>query len=186
MGRLMKRNRFDRPPRKLFKQGVTPQVALTCEHHGAGYGRPKRHSAWGVCLQVKAAGIKHWRQCTGTVKKQEPLYDPKTGISKRGNRVEKAKGQPIVIWRNDMDEQHPGNRRLVLMPLRHLKRPQLAIAVLVEGGGYGSKSARAGLPAALVLKAKDLGSLQVVTSQPPKINPGSQRQPTTGGVQPMR
>jgi len=37
-----------------------------------------------------------------------------------------------------------------------LEKPQLAIAVIVEGGGYGSRSA-APIAAALVLKARDLG-----------------------------
>ena len=37
-----------------------------------------------------------------------------------------------------------------------LERPQLAMAVVVEGGGYGSRSA-APIAAALVLKARDLG-----------------------------
>ena len=37
-----------------------------------------------------------------------------------------------------------------------IEKPQIAIAVIVEGGGYGSKSA-APIAAALVLKARDLG-----------------------------
>jgi cell division protein FtsI/penicillin-binding protein 2 len=37
-----------------------------------------------------------------------------------------------------------------------LEKPQLAMAVIVEGGGYGSRSA-APIAAALVLKARDLG-----------------------------
>jgi hypothetical protein len=37
--------------------------------------------------------------------------------------------------------------------------------VIVEGGGYGSKSA-APIAAALVLKARDLGYFKVVNNQP--------------------
>ena len=36
-----------------------------------------------------------------------------------------------------------------------LEKPQLAMAVIVEGGGYGPRSAP--IAAALVLKARDLG-----------------------------
>ncbi len=46
-----------------------------------------------------------------------------------------------------------------------LESPQLAIAVIVEGGGYGSRSA-APIAAALVLKARDLGYFNVARVAP--------------------
>ena len=45
-----------------------------------------------------------------------------------------------------------------------LERPQLAMAVIVEGGGYGSRSA-APIAAALVLKARDLGYFNAPANQ---------------------
>jgi cell division protein FtsI/penicillin-binding protein 2 len=54
-----------------------------------------------------------------------------------------------------MDEENPRIDGWFLC-LAPIERPQLAIAVIVEGGGYGSRSA-APIAAALVLKARDLG-----------------------------
>ena len=54
-----------------------------------------------------------------------------------------------------MDEENPRIDGWFLC-IAPLDNPQLAMAVVVEGGGYGSRSA-APIAAALVLKAKDLG-----------------------------
>ncbi|MEP6743672.1 MAG: hypothetical protein ABJB61_14335, partial [bacterium] len=63
-----------------------------------------------------------------------------------------------------MDEEHPRVDAWFLC-IAPLERPQLAMAVIVEGGGYGSKSA-APIAAALVLKARDLGYFGARGSQP--------------------
>ena len=55
-----------------------------------------------------------------------------------------------------------------------LERPQLAMAVIVEGGGYGSKSA-APIAAALVLKARDLGYFKVANAGSQPTQSGGQR-----------
>ena len=83
------------------------------------------------------------------------------------HRVEKDnKGNIIREYEETiMDEEHPRIDAWFLC-IAPLERPQLAIAVIVEGGGYGSKSA-APIAAALVMKAKDLGYFKVVSSQPP-------------------
>jgi cell division protein FtsI/penicillin-binding protein 2 len=60
-----------------------------------------------------------------------------------------------------MDEDNPRIDGWFLC-IAPLERPQLAMAVIVEGGGYGSRSA-APIAASLVLKARDLGYLR--TSQ---------------------
>jgi hypothetical protein len=57
-----------------------------------------------------------------------------------------------------------------------LDRPQLAIAVIIEGGGYGAKAA-APVAAALVLKARDLGLLSVPGAAPPQQQQPQQGQP---------
>jgi hypothetical protein len=58
---------------------------------------------------------------------------------------------------------------LCIAPLEY---PQLAIAVIVEGGGYGARAA-APIAAALVLKARDLGLLG--QAAPPAAQPGQQQ-----------
>ncbi|MDQ2936618.1 MAG: penicillin-binding transpeptidase domain-containing protein, partial [Acidobacteriota bacterium] len=114
---------------------------------------------------VKAAGINTGGK-TGTAQKIEPVYDPKTGQAKTRHRVEKDnKGNIIREYEETiMDEEHPriDGWFLCIAPLEH---PQLAMAVIVEGGGYGSKSA-APIAAALILKAKDLGYFKVANAQP--------------------
>ena len=60
-----------------------------------------------------------------------------------------------------------------------LENPQIAMAVIIEGGGYGSRSA-APVAAALVLKAKELGLLggppAANRNQPaPSQSPNNQR-----------
>jgi cell division protein FtsI/penicillin-binding protein 2 len=170
-GKLMKpRIEFDRPP-EMFKQVMTPQVAATLRGiMGLVTGGPSG-TARGVFAPVKAAGINTGGK-TGTAQKVEPVYDPKTGEVKTRHRVEKDnKGNIIREYEEAiMDEEHPRIDGWFLC-IAPLERPQLAMAVIVEGGGYGSKSA-APIAAALVLKARDLGYFRVVT-QPAQT--GSQR-----------
>jgi len=174
-GKLMKpKIEFDRPP-EMFKQVMKPQQAATMRGiMGLVTGGPSG-TARGVFAPVKAAGINTGGK-TGTAQKTEPLYDPKTGAPKTRHRVEKDnKGNIIREYEETiMDEEHP--RIAWFLCIAPLDRPQLAIAVIVEGGGYGSKSA-APIAAALVMKAKDLGYFKVVSSQPPMKGQQGQRQP---------
>src|SRR6267378_362783 len=180
-GKLMKpKMEFDRPP-EIFKQVITPQVAATMRSiMGLVTGGP-RGTARGVFAPVKAAGINTGGK-TGTAQKTEPLYDPKTGIPKTRHRVEKDnKGNIIREYEETiMDEEHPRIDGWFLC-IAPLERPQLAMAVIVEGGGYGSKSA-APIAAALVLKAKDLGYLKGVATQTgpagsPRAQPATRPRP---------
>jgi ribosomal protein S9 len=179
-GKLMKpRIEFDRPP-EMFKQVMKPQQGATMRGiMGLVTGGPSG-TARGVFSPVKAAGINTGGK-TGTAQKTEPLYDPKTGAPKTRHRVEKDnKGNIIREYEETiMDEEHPRIDAWFLC-IAPLERPQLAIAVIVEGGGYGSKSA-APIAAALVLKAKDLGYFQAAGSQTPKGQQG-QRQPRRGAA----
>jgi cell division protein FtsI/penicillin-binding protein 2 len=164
-GKLMKpKIEFDRPP-EMFKQVVTPQVAATLRGiMGLVTGGPSG-TARGVFAPVKAAGINTGGK-TGTAQKVVPVYDPKTGEPKTRHRVEKDnKGNIIREYEETiMDEEHPRIDGWFLC-IAPLERPQLAMAVIVEGGGYGSKSA-APIAAALVLKAKELGYFSAGQSPP--------------------
>ena len=180
-GKLMKpKIEFDRPP-EMFKQVMTPQVAATMRGiMGLVTGGP-RGTARGVFAPVKAAGVNTGGK-TGTAQKTEPVYDPKTGAPKTRHRVEKDnKGNIIREYEETiMDDEHPRIDAWFLC-IAPLERPQLAIAVIVEGGGYGSKSA-APIAAALVMKAKDLGYFKSVGNQPPKVQQGNQRQARPGAT----
>ncbi|HSK62211.1 MAG TPA: penicillin-binding transpeptidase domain-containing protein, partial [Pyrinomonadaceae bacterium] len=113
-------------------------------------------TARGVFAPVKAAGINTGGK-TGTAQKVVPVYDPKTGEPKMRHRIERDNRGNIIREYDEviMDHENPRIDGWFLC-IAPLERPQLAIAVIVEGGGYGSRSA-APIAAALVLKARDLG-----------------------------
>jgi cell division protein FtsI/penicillin-binding protein 2 len=180
-GKLMKpKMEFDRAP-EVFNQVMPAQTAATLRGiMGLVTGGPSG-TARGVFAPVKAAGINTGGK-TGTAQKVEPVYDPKTGQVKTRHRVEKDnKGNIIREYEETiMDEEHPRIDGWFLC-IAPLERPQLAMAVIVEGGGYGSKSA-APIAAALVLKAKDLGYFKGASPQPTpaagqKGQPQPRRQP---------
>lgn len=177
-GKLMKpRIEYDRAP-EVYNQVVTPQAAATMRGIMGLVTGGASGTARGVFAPVKAAGINTGGK-TGTAQKVVPVYDPKTGERKTRHRVEKdSRGNIIREYEETiMDEQNPRIDGWFLC-IAPLERPQLAMAVIVEGGGYGSKSA-APIAAALVLKAKELGYFkgmtgQVVNQPTPR---GNQRQP---------
>lgn len=163
-GKLMKAKiELNRPP-EVFKQVVTPQAAQRMREIMGRVTGGSSGTARGVFAPVKAAGIITGGK-TGTAQKVVPVYDAKTGAPKTRHRVEKDnKGNIIREYEETiMDEQNPRIDGWFLC-IAPLDRPQLAIAVIVEGGGYGSRSA-APIAAALVLKAKDLGYFNVPATQ---------------------
>jgi penicillin-binding protein A len=169
-GKLMKpKIEFDRPP-EVFKQVLSASNAHRIrEIMGLVTGGPSG-TARGVFGPVKAAGINTGGK-TGTAQKIIPLYDAKTGTPKTRHRVEKDnKGNVIREYDETiMDEEHPRIDAWFLC-IAPLERPQLAMAVLVEGGGYGSKAA-APIAAALVMKAKELGYFNTANAAKPPAGP---------------
>src|SRR5258705_2274166 len=154
-GKLMKTKiEFNRAP-EVFKQVMNAQTAATLRSiMGLVTGGPSG-TARGVFAPVKAAGINTGGK-TGTAQKVVPVYDPKTGEPKTRHRVERDNRGKIVREYDEviMDNDHPRIDAWFLC-IAPLDRPQVAIAVIVEGGGYGSKSA-APIAAALVLMRRDL------------------------------
>jgi cell division protein FtsI/penicillin-binding protein 2 len=164
-GKLMKpRIEFDRPP-EVFKQVVSPQAAQRMRQIMGLVTGGSSGTARGVFGPVKAAGIITGGK-TGTAQKVVPVYDPKTGQEKKRRRIEKDNRGNIIREYEEtvMDEENPRIDGWFLC-IAPLDRPQLAMAVIVEGGGYGSRSA-APIAAALVLKAKDLGYFKTASAQP--------------------
>jgi cell division protein FtsI/penicillin-binding protein 2 len=173
-GKLMKpKIEFNRPP-EVFKQVLPVQTAQRLRDIMGRVTGGSRGTARGVFAPVKAAGINTGGK-TGTAQKVVPVYDPKTGEPKTRHRLEKDnKGNIIREYEETvMDVDHPRIDAWFLC-IAPLERPQLAIAVIVEGGGYGSKSA-APIASALVLKARDLGYFISANNQ--KVQQGNQRQP---------
>jgi cell division protein FtsI/penicillin-binding protein 2 len=156
-GKLMKpRIEMDRP-NEVFNQVTSPQIAARLrEIMGLVTGGPEG-TARGVFAPVKAAGITSGGK-TGTAQKDVPVYDQKTGEPLRKKKYEKdPKGNIIREYEVLVmaDKPRIDGWFLCIAPLEN---PQVAMAVIVEGGGYGSRSA-APIAAQMVLKAKALGLL---------------------------
>jgi cell division protein FtsI/penicillin-binding protein 2 len=164
-GKLMKpKIEYDRMP-EVWAQATTPQHAAEMRRIMGLVTAGSSGTATSVLAPVHAQGIITGGK-TGTAEKQIPLYDPKTGEEKRVKKIERdRRGNPIrEYWEVVLDpEFRIDSWFLCIAPL---DRPQLAIAVIIEGGGYGAKAA-APVAAALVLKARDLGLLAVPGAAPP-------------------
>jgi len=159
-GKLMKpKIEFSQAP-QVFNQVLSPALSAELRRIMGLVTGGASGTARGVFAPVKAAGINTGGK-TGTAQKVVPVYDPKTGQPKTRHRIERDNRGNIIREYDEviMDEEHPRIDGWFLC-IAPLEKPQLAIAVIVEGGGYGSRSA-APLAAALVMKARDLGYLRV-------------------------
>ena len=155
-GKLMKpRIEMNVAPQPFNQVLTAPQALRLRTIMGLVTGGPSG-TARGVFGPVKAAGITSGGK-TGTAQKVVPVYDPKTGEPKTRHRIERDNRGNIIREYEEviMDNENPRIDGWFLC-IAPLERPQIAMAVVVEGGGYGSRSA-APIAAALVLKARDLG-----------------------------
>ncbi|MCA1633935.1 MAG: hypothetical protein LC802_09495 [Acidobacteria bacterium] len=177
-GKLMKpKIEYDLVP-QAWAQATTPQYAAEMRRiMGLVAGGPSG-TATSVFAPVHAQGIITGGK-TGTAEKEVPVYDSKTGEPKMQKKVERdRRGNPIREYFVPVmsPEFRIDSWYLSIAPLDN---PQLAIAVIVEGGGYGARAA-APIAAALVLKARDLGLLGLPVAAPPQ-QPG-QQQPQPPGA----
>ncbi|HLM54685.1 MAG TPA: penicillin-binding transpeptidase domain-containing protein, partial [Pyrinomonadaceae bacterium] len=186
-GKLMKpKIEYDRPP-EMWAQATSPQHAAEMRRIMGLVSAGSSGTATSVMAPVHAQGIITGGK-TGTAEKQIPLYHPKTGEMLTEKKVERdRRGNPIREY--TVPKLDPEFRIdswfLCIAPL---DRPQLAIAVIVEGGGYGAKAA-APIAAALVLKARDLGLLAVPGAAPPQQpqgQPQQQQPPPPQGPRPRQ
>ncbi len=172
-GKLMKpKIELNQPP-AVFAQAMTPPQAAEMRRIMGLVTSGGSGTARGVFGPVTAAGISTGGK-TGTAEKEVPVYDPKTGEPKTTRKVERDR-RGNVIREYEQIVLAPDMRIdswfLCIAPLEY---PQLAISVIIEGGGYGSRAA-APVAVALVLKAKELGLLDA--SAPNAQPPSSSRQP---------
>ena len=155
-GKLMKPRIEMNVAPQVFNQVMTTQTAARLRSIMGLVTGGASGTARGVFGPVKAAGINTGGK-TGTAQKIVPVYDPKTGEPKTRHKVERDNRGNVIREYDEviMDNDNPRIDGWFLC-IAPLERPQLAMAVIVEGGGYGSRSA-APIAAALVLKARDLG-----------------------------
>ena len=153
-GRLMKpRIETDVAP-QAFSQVVTPAQAAQIREIMALVTEGGGGTATRVFAGVRAAGIRSGGK-TGTAEKQAPLYDEKTGKLKTVKRTRKDENGNQIEYNAPVLYERTDSWYISIAPL---EKPQLAIAVVVEGGGYGA-TISAPIAARIILKARDLGLL---------------------------
>ncbi len=157
-GKLMKpKIEYDRPP-EVWSQASSPQHAAEMRRIMGLVAGGSSGTATSVLAPVHAQGIITGGK-TGTAEKQMCRSTIQRPASRRRSRRSSATGAATPSASTARSQLDPEFRIdswfLCIAPL---DRPQLAIAVIIEGGGYGAKAA-APVAAALVLKARDLGLL---------------------------
>ncbi len=153
-GKLMKpKIEADQPP-QAFSQVLSPQQAAAMR--GIMSTVTEEPGGTGTVISAKLAGtgIRTGGK-TGTAEKLAPQYDEKTGklrTVKKNRKNDKGLwveyDAPIMYERTDS----------WFITIAPIERPQVAIAVVVEGGGFGARTA-APIAANVILKARDLGLL---------------------------
>lgn len=174
-GKLMKpRIEADQPPQQ-FAQVLSPQQAAVIREIMSSVTEEPGGTGTVISAKLSGTGIKTGGK-TGTAEKLAPLYDEKTGKLKTEKKKRKnAAGQmeeydvPVMYERTDS----------WFISIAPLEKPQLAIAVVVEGGGYGATTA-APIAANVILKARDLGLLgdqykPKVQAPKPGVKPAKRR-----------
>lgn len=150
-----------------LSQAMTPDTAAKMRHLMALVAQ--RGTAAGVFGGlVRNAGLTAGGK-TGTAQRDVPEIDPKTGkpvtyVDRRGRtRIKIAEKRRIDSW---------------FIGFAPVENPKIAWAVVVEGGGYGSRTS-APIAGNLLLKAKSLGLLNEEPPQQkanlPRENAGAKR-----------
>ncbi|HLM61225.1 MAG TPA: penicillin-binding transpeptidase domain-containing protein, partial [Pyrinomonadaceae bacterium] len=153
-GKLMKpKIELDLPP-QMFSQVLSPQQAAQVREIMGQVTEGSGGTATRVFASVREAGIRTGGK-TGTAEKQAPVYDEKTGKLKTVKKKRRNDKGELVEYNAPVMYERTDSWYISIAPL---ERPQLAIAVVVEGGGYGATIA-APIAARVIMKARDLGLL---------------------------
>lgn len=107
---------------------------------------------------------------TGTAQKQVPTFDPKTGKVKTITLKRKNKKGETVEYQKTVLEDRVDSWFISIAPIDN---PQVAVAVVIEGGGYGARTAGP-INANVIVKAREVGLLGAQYRRPA----AQQQQPT--------
>lgn len=167
-GKLMKpKIEYDRQP-EMYSQLLSPQQAAQVRQIMAEVTEGGGGTATRVFGEVRAAGIRSGGK-TGTAEKLAPVYDERTGKLKTYKRkVKDDEGNLVERTYPEMYERTDS----WYISIAPLERPTVAIAAVVEGGGYGA-TISAPIAARVIMKARELGLLgdqykQQATTAPAK------------------
>ena len=153
-GKLMKpKIEFDRPP-EMFSQVLSAQQAAQIREIMALVTEGGGGTATSIFGNVRAAGIRTGGK-TGTAEKLAPVYDEKTGKLKTFKRKVKDDSGNVVEKDFPQMAERTDSWFVAISPL---EKPTLAIAVVVEGGGYGAKVSGP-IAVNIIMKARELGLL---------------------------
>lgn len=153
-GKLMKPRIEANQPPQVFSQVLTPQQALQIRQIMSTVTEEPGGTGTVISAKLAGTGIRTGGK-TGTAEKLAPVFDEKTGKLKTQRvKVRDANGQLKEIEQPVMYERVDS----WFISIAPLERPQVAIAVVVEGGGFGARTA-APIAANIILKARELGLL---------------------------
>jgi cell division protein FtsI/penicillin-binding protein 2 len=153
-GKLMKpRVEADQPP-QAFSQVLTPQQAAVIRGIMSTVTEEPGGTGTVIASKLAGTGIRTGGK-TGTAEKDALAYDEKTGKLKTVKARRRNDNGEIVEYNVPVKYSRTDSWFISIAPL---ERPQVAIAVVVEGGGFGARTA-APIAANVILKARDLGLL---------------------------
>lgn len=153
-GQLMKpRIEMDKAP-EAFAQILTPQQAAQVRTIMSTVTEEPGGTGTVISAKLAGTGIRTGGK-TGTAEKQAPVYDEKTGKLKTVKQRRKNDKGEWVDYDAPMMYERTDSWFITIAPLEN---PQIAIAVVVEGGGFGARTA-APIAANVILKARELGLL---------------------------
>jgi peptidoglycan glycosyltransferase len=153
-GKMMKpRIELDQPP-EPYSQVLTPQQAAVVREVMSTVTEEPGGTGVVIAGKLAGTGIRTGGK-TGTAEKQVPSYDAKTG---KLNTIKKKRRNDAGEWEDYEVPVMVERSDSWFISLAPIERPTFAIAVVVEGGGYGSRTA-APIAANVILKARELGLL---------------------------
>ncbi|MEJ7624953.1 MAG: penicillin-binding transpeptidase domain-containing protein [Pyrinomonadaceae bacterium] len=152
-GFLMKpRIEADQPP-QAFAQVLSPQQALAVREIMSTVTEEPGGTGTVIASRLAGTGIRTGGK-TGTAEKLAPVYDAKGNLQTVTRRRKNDKGE-IEDYKVPEMYERTDSWFITIAPV---ERPQVAIAVVVEGGGFGARTA-APIAANVILKARNLGLL---------------------------
>jgi len=152
-GKLMKpRIEADQPP-QAYSQVLTPQQAAAVRDIMSTVTEEPGGTGTVISAKLAGTGIRTGGK-TGTAEKLAPDYDSSGKLKTTKKRRKNAAGEWEDYFVPNMYERTDS----WFITIAPVERPQVAIAVVVEGGGFGARTA-APIAANVILKARDLGLL---------------------------
>ena len=152
-GKLMKpRIEADQPP-QAFSQVLSPQQAAAVRDIMKTVTEEPGGTGTVISAKLAGTGIQTGGK-TGTAEKLAPEYDAAGKLKTLKKRRKNVNGE----WEDYFVPQMYERTDSWFITIAPIENPQVAIAVVVEGGGFGARTA-APIAANVILKARGLGLL---------------------------